>query len=113
VDTVPLDIGIRQDDLQALPASGGLRVFVDQAAQDGFSVGLWCVDAGHGGAGSRSGRLARCRVRWDYFFRRDGTAALRVRAWGTPGCPQAPGVSAFRLDEQALRIGQRPAGHAA
>jgi hypothetical protein len=32
--------------------SGGERVFVDQAAQDGFSVNLLCVDVGHGRAWS-------------------------------------------------------------
>src|ERR1035438_2863447 len=39
-------------DLRVFRASGGIRVFVDQAAQDGFSVDLSCVDVGHGGAGS-------------------------------------------------------------
>jgi hypothetical protein len=29
-----------------------VRVFVDQAAQDGFSADLLCVDVGRGGAGS-------------------------------------------------------------
>ena len=29
-----------------------MGVFVDQAAQDGFSADLLCLDAGHGGAGS-------------------------------------------------------------
>jgi hypothetical protein len=33
-------------------ASRGARVFVDQAAQDGFSADLLCVDVGHGGGGS-------------------------------------------------------------
>ena len=32
--------------------SGGVRVLVDQAAQDGFSADLLSVDVGHGGAGS-------------------------------------------------------------
>src|ERR1039457_2646348 len=37
--------------LQVFCASGGVRVLVDQAAQDGFSADLLCVDAGHRGAG--------------------------------------------------------------
>jgi hypothetical protein len=32
--------------------SGGVRVFVDQAAQDRFSADLPRFDVGHGGAGS-------------------------------------------------------------
>ncbi|MGD0376632.1 MAG: hypothetical protein ABSB01_18870 [Streptosporangiaceae bacterium] len=32
--------------------SGGVRVLVDQAAQDGFSADLLSVDVGRGGAGS-------------------------------------------------------------
>jgi hypothetical protein len=39
-------------DLQVFRSSGGVRVFVDQAAQDRFSAGLSCADVGHGGAGS-------------------------------------------------------------
>ncbi len=39
-------------DMQVVRASGGVRVFVDQAVQDGFSADLLCVDVGHGGAGS-------------------------------------------------------------
>src|ERR1019366_7585334 len=39
-------------DLQVFRLSGGVRVLVDQAAQDGFSADLLCVDAGHRGAGS-------------------------------------------------------------
>src|ERR1039458_3420220 len=39
-------------DLQVFRVLGGIRVFVDQAAQDGFSADLSCVDVGHGGAGS-------------------------------------------------------------
>jgi hypothetical protein len=39
-------------DLQVFRESGDVRVFVDQAAQDGFSADLLCVDVGHGGAGS-------------------------------------------------------------
>jgi hypothetical protein len=39
-------------DLQVFRASRGVRVFVDQAAQDRFSADLLCVDVGHGGAGS-------------------------------------------------------------
>ena len=31
-------------------ASGGVRVFVDQAAQDRFSADLPCIDVGHGAA---------------------------------------------------------------
>jgi hypothetical protein len=39
-------------DLRVFRVSGGIRVFVDQAAQDRFSVDLSCIDVGHGGAGS-------------------------------------------------------------
>jgi hypothetical protein len=39
-------------DLPVFRASGGKRVFVDQAAQDGVSADLSCVDVGHGGAES-------------------------------------------------------------
>ena len=39
-------------DLQVFCVSGGVRVLVDQAAQDGFSADLLCVDAGRRGAGS-------------------------------------------------------------
>ena len=39
-------------DLRVFRGSGGIRVFVDQAARDGFSADLLCVDVGHGGAGS-------------------------------------------------------------
>jgi hypothetical protein len=39
-------------DLRVFRASGGIRVFVDQAAQDGFSADLLYIDVGHGGAGS-------------------------------------------------------------
>ena len=34
-------------DLQVIRASGGVRVLVDQAAQDGFSADVLCADAGH------------------------------------------------------------------
>ncbi len=33
-----------------LPALGGVDIFVDQAAQDGFSADLPCADVGHGRA---------------------------------------------------------------
>jgi len=36
-------------DLLVFRASGGVRVFVDQSAQDRFSADLLCVYAGHGG----------------------------------------------------------------
>jgi hypothetical protein len=39
-------------DLRVFRASGGIRVFIDQAAQDGFSPDLSCVDAGRDGAGT-------------------------------------------------------------
>jgi hypothetical protein len=39
-------------DLRVLRASGGIRVFVDQAAPDGVSPDLSCADVGHGDAGS-------------------------------------------------------------
>ena len=43
-------------DLLVFRASGSVRVFVDQSAQDRFSADLLCVYAGHGGA--RSVRFA-------------------------------------------------------
>jgi hypothetical protein len=43
-------------DLLVFRASGGVRVFVDQSAQDRFPADLLCVYAGHGGA--RSVRFA-------------------------------------------------------
>ena len=39
-------------ELWVFRVSGGIRVFIDQAAQDGFSPDLSYVDAGHGGAGA-------------------------------------------------------------
>lgn len=33
-------------------SSGGVRVLVDQAAQDGFSPDLLCIDVGHASSGS-------------------------------------------------------------
>jgi hypothetical protein len=39
-------------DLQVFCVSGGVGVFVDQAAQDRFSAHLLSAGAGHGGAGS-------------------------------------------------------------
>ena len=49
---VPLGNKVRHGDLQVFHASGGVGVFVDQAAQDGFSADLLSVDIGHRGAGS-------------------------------------------------------------
>jgi len=43
-------------DLLVFRTSGGVRVLVDQSAQDRSSADLLCVDAGHGGA--RSVRFA-------------------------------------------------------
>ena len=40
------------DDLRFVRASGGVRVFVDQAAQDGFSADPFGVEAGYGAAGT-------------------------------------------------------------
>ena len=48
---VPLGNTIRSGDLRVLGGSGGVRVFVDQAAQDGASVDPCGVEVGHGGAG--------------------------------------------------------------
>jgi hypothetical protein len=42
---------IRHGDLQVFHASASVGVFVDQAAQDGFSADLLSVDVGHRGAG--------------------------------------------------------------
>jgi hypothetical protein len=47
---VPLGNTIRPGDLRILDGSGGVRVFVDQAAQDGSSVDPCGIDFGHGGA---------------------------------------------------------------
>ena len=48
---VPLGNMIRSGDLRVLGGSGGVRVFVDQTAQDGSSVDPCAVEVGHGGAG--------------------------------------------------------------
>jgi hypothetical protein len=47
---VPLENAIRPGDLRILGGSGGVRVFVDQAAQDGSSVDPSGIDFGHSGA---------------------------------------------------------------
>jgi hypothetical protein len=39
-------------DLWFVRASGGVRVFVDQAVEDGFSADPLDVEVGHGGLGS-------------------------------------------------------------
>jgi hypothetical protein len=44
-------IGFGSSPARVLRASGGERVFVDQAAQDGLSADLPCIDVGHGAAG--------------------------------------------------------------
>src|ERR1039458_7230312 len=49
---VPLENRNSGVDLRFVGASGGVRVFADQAAQDGFSEDLFAVEAGHGDAGS-------------------------------------------------------------
>ena len=43
-------IGFGSSPARVLRASGGVRVFVDQAAQDRFSADLPCIDVGHGAA---------------------------------------------------------------
>ena len=48
-DPVPLENAIRSGDLRILGGSGGVRVFVDQAAQDGSSVDPSGIDFGHSG----------------------------------------------------------------
>jgi hypothetical protein len=48
---VPLDNTIQSGDLRVLAGSGGVRVFVDQAAQDGSSMDPCGVEVGHGEAG--------------------------------------------------------------
>jgi hypothetical protein len=48
---VPLENTIRSGDLRVLGGSGGVSVFVDQAAQDGSSVDPCGAGVGHGGAG--------------------------------------------------------------
>ena len=50
VGVVPLENAIRSGDLRILGGSGGVRVFVDQAAQDGSSVDPSGIDFGHSGA---------------------------------------------------------------
>jgi hypothetical protein len=47
---VPLENAIRSGDLRILDGSGGVRVFVDQAAQDGSSVDPSGIEVGHSGA---------------------------------------------------------------
>jgi hypothetical protein len=49
---VPLENRNSGVDLRFVGASGGVRVFVDQAAQDGFSEDPFAVEVGHGDAGS-------------------------------------------------------------
>jgi hypothetical protein len=49
---VPLENRNLDVDLRFVGASGGVRVFVDQAAQDGFSEDPFAVEVGHGDAGS-------------------------------------------------------------
>jgi hypothetical protein len=44
-------IGFGSSPARVLRASGGVRVLVDQAAQDGLSADLPCIDVGHGAAG--------------------------------------------------------------
>jgi hypothetical protein len=39
-------------DLRFVQASGGVRVFVDQAVEDGFSADPHDIEVGHGGPGS-------------------------------------------------------------
>jgi hypothetical protein len=50
-DPVPLGNTIQPGQLRVLGGSGGVRVFVDQAIQDGPSVDPCGVEVGHGGAG--------------------------------------------------------------
>jgi hypothetical protein len=50
-EPVPLENAIRSGDLRVLGGSGGVSVFVDQAAQDGSSVDPCGAGVGHGGAG--------------------------------------------------------------
>jgi hypothetical protein len=54
--------------------SGGIRVFVDKSAQDGFSADLSCVDVGHGGAGALDSR--RDAVLAEILSMRVGKSAL-------------------------------------
>jgi hypothetical protein len=71
---VPFGNTIRSGDLRVLGGSGGVRVFVDQAAQDGSSVDLCGAGVGHGGAG----RVTICV--WDMLgdaLVRPGRAPLR------------------------------------
>jgi hypothetical protein len=50
--TGPLENRNAVVDLRFVGTSGGVRVFVDQAAQDGFSEDPFAVEVGHGDAGS-------------------------------------------------------------
>jgi hypothetical protein len=75
-------------DLQVIRASGGVRVLVDQAAQDGFSADVLCADA-------------RSRWREERHVRRRGRAGRCPGAAGP--CCSAPGSRLGRRADVARR----------
>src|SRR5208282_5942323 len=55
---VPLENRTRSRDLQVFHASGSVRIFIDQAAQDGFSADLlWALEGERGGNRSPFGPM--------------------------------------------------------
>src|SRR5271167_4508336 len=55
---VPLENRTRCRDLQVFHASGSVRIFIDQAAQDGFSADLlWALEGERGGNRSPFGPM--------------------------------------------------------
>jgi hypothetical protein len=90
---VPLDNTIQSGDLRVLAGSGGVRVFVDQAAQDGSSMDPCGVEVGHGAAGGVTicvgGHAERCPgAAWPCCSAVD---TPRGRRAGAPGRGSASG----------------------
>ena len=67
-------------DLRVMRASGGVRVLVDRAAQDGFSADVLRAGAGHGGAGRVMFAARDALGRWP------GTAGPCCSAPGEAAC---------------------------
>ena len=57
-------------------ASGGVRVFVDQAVEDGFSADPLDIEVGHGGPGSVASGVGDAL----------GDALVRCFLWGSGWC---------------------------
>src|ERR1022692_4948962 len=93
-------------DLQVLRLSGGVRVLVDQAAQDGFSADLLCVDAGHRGAGSVRFAVGDVLA---YALVRPGRVVVRLVAGqdGLRGCAACSGERSSSGSRDYLRPGGR------